>query len=59
MKYLAIICDASMKLYALVVYLCVTGHNNIQTNLMFSNTGYVQEKANQKEMLGYYGTVQL
>ena len=31
-----IFCDALMKSYAAVVYFCVTGHNNIQTNLMFS-----------------------
>ena len=31
-----IFCDASMKSYAAAVYLRVIGHNNIQTNLMFS-----------------------
>ena len=31
-----IFCDASMKSYAAVVYLRVIGHNNIQTNLVFS-----------------------
>ena len=31
-----IFCDASMKSYAAAVYLHVIGHNNIQTNLMFS-----------------------